>query len=86
MQKALASGLCIMHRLSMGVHRDIVIGAGVERVASVRGLSVHTVRSWAQRDSIPAEHWAWFAGEGLATLEDLARAAAQRAAERQEAA
>lgn len=63
----------------MRTHAEIVAGAGrPEDVALRRGVSVHTVRSWMQRDSIPAEHWAGFAGEGLASLEELALAAASK--------
>lgn len=63
----------------MKTHSDIVAAAGKpETVALRRGVSVHTVRSWLQRDSIPAEHWAGFATDGHATLEELATAAAAR--------
>lgn len=47
---------------------------GPDKIADQRAISIHTVRSWAQRNSIPAEHWAWFAAEGHATLEELALA------------
>ncbi len=36
------------------------------------GASTHTVRSWIQRDSIPAEHWKLFADNEWAKLEELA--------------
>lgn len=36
------------------------------------GASVHTVRSWIQRESIPAEHWKLFADNGWGSLEELA--------------
>lgn len=63
----------------MRTHAQIVTAAGKpEEVAIRRGVSVHTVRSWIQRDSIPAEHWAGFADDGAASLEDLALAAAER--------
>lgn len=69
--------MCIME--SMRTHSQIVAAAGKpEQVALRHGVSIHTVRSWAQRDSIPAEHWAVFADEGDATLEELATAAAAR--------
>jgi hypothetical protein len=41
-------------------------------VAEATGASIHTVRSWVQRNSIPAEHWKLFADKGWATLEELA--------------
>lgn len=64
----------------MQTHADIVKAAGTaEEVARARNVSIHTVRSWIQRDSIPAEHWAAFASDGAATLEELAFAAATRA-------
>lgn len=63
----------------MRTHSQIVAAAGrPEEVALRRSVSVHTVRSWAQRDSIPGEHWAGFAKDGVATLEELAVAAAAR--------
>lgn len=63
----------------MRTHAQIVAAAGKpEEVALRRGVSVHTVRSWIQRDSIPAEHWAGFADDGRATLEELAAAAAAK--------
>lgn len=46
--------------------------AGIEAVAEATGASIHTVRSWIQRESIPAEHWKLFADRGWATLEELA--------------
>jgi uncharacterized protein YjcR len=63
----------------MRTHSQIVAAAGrAEEIAIRRGVSVHTVRSWAQRDSIPGEHWAGFAEDGHATLEELAVAAAAK--------
>jgi hypothetical protein len=65
--------------LNMRTHSEIVTAAGKpEEVALRRAVSVHTVRSWAQRDSIPAEHWAGFANDGHATLDELATAAAAK--------
>lgn len=51
--------------------------AKAEVIAETLGVSVHTVRSWIQRESIPAEHWAAFANNGWATLEELASAVAK---------
>lgn len=53
-------------------HADIVKTAGIDAVAVATGASVHTVRSWVQRDALPAEHWKLFADGGWATLEELA--------------
>ena len=60
----------------MTTHSEIVKNAGKpEDVALACGVSVHTVKSWIFRNSIPAEHWADFAGAGWATLDDLAEIA-----------
>ena len=71
-----------MHSHAMRTHSEIIKSAPQEdEIAEKRGVSVHTVRSWVQRDKIPDEHWAGFAQEGWATLEELAAyAAAKRAA------
>jgi hypothetical protein len=62
--------------LIMRTHAEIVGAAGKpEEVALRRAVSVHTVRSWIQRDSIPAEHWAAFARDGVTTTDELAQAA-----------
>jgi hypothetical protein len=69
----------------MTTHSDIIKRAGtpaaiLEKIGSV--VSVHTVTSWRQRNSIPAEHWKVFCETGLATLEELAVAAAERPSSR----
>jgi uncharacterized protein YjcR len=57
-------------------HSDIVRHAGrPDDVAQSLGVSVHTVRSWIRRNSLPAEHWAKFEREGWATTRQLAAAA-----------
>lgn len=62
----------------MLTHSDIVREAGrPEELALALGVSRHTVRSWIQRDSIPADQWSTFAKKGFATLEQLAEAAAR---------
>lgn len=53
-------------------HDVIVRAAGIEAVAEATDASVHTVRSWIQRGSIPAEHWKLFAEKEWATLHELA--------------
>lgn len=64
----------------MATHSDIVRSAGrPEEVALVCGVSVHTVRSWIQRDSIPADQWATFAERGFADLASLASGKAKAA-------
>lgn len=56
----------------MREHQEIVKAAGIDAVAEATGASVHTVRSWIQRESIPAEHWKLFADKDWATLDELA--------------
>jgi hypothetical protein len=61
-----------MHYRRMRDHAEIVRTAGIEAVAEATAASIHTVRSWIQRESIPAEHWKLFADHDWATLEELA--------------
>ena len=63
----------------LGIHTTdmVIVGQlGAEKLAALRGVSVHTVRSWGQRGGIPAEHWATLEAERLATLKELAEYAA----------
>lgn len=53
-------------------HDEIVKAAGIDAVAEATGASIHTVRSWVQRGSVPAEHWKLFADRDWATLDELA--------------
>lgn len=56
----------------MASHSDIVKAAGSpEEVATRFGVSVHTVRSWIQRDRIPSERWFDFVDAKLATRDEL---------------
>jgi hypothetical protein len=58
-------------------HSEIVRRAGkAEAVALACGVSVHTVRSWIRRDSVPPDQWLNFSRLHYASLEDLAAAAA----------
>ena len=81
MQKALAFWKRIMHNGAMRNHADIVRDVGPAEVAALTGASIHTVRSWAQRKSIPAEYWTALVGRGWAELGELATAAAAKKAE-----
>jgi hypothetical protein len=63
----------------MRTHADIVAAADCDKIAGLRGASIHTVRSWGQRNSIPAEHWPTFIAEGAATLEELVAGVKPRA-------
>jgi hypothetical protein len=60
----------------MRSHADIVASIGAEKLAALRGVSVHTARSWGQRDAIPADHWAPLADAKLVSLMELAKYAA----------
>lgn len=64
----------------MRKHRDIIQAKGAEAVRAVLGgiVSIHTVRSWQQRDAIPGEYWAALASGHVATLGELAGAADER--------
>jgi transposase len=67
-----------MHYRRMRDHSVIVRSAGIEAVAEATGASIHTVRSWVQRESLPAEHWKLFAERDWASLEELAEGAKPR--------
>lgn len=62
----------------MRTHAEIIKDATAPAVQGRLGLSLHTVRSWAQRDSIPADQWKPLADAGFATLDELAEAATAR--------
>lgn len=65
----------------MRTHSQIIREAGTaETVALNLGVSVNTVRSWIQRDSIPAERWAALRSLNAASLDELATAAATKRA------
>ncbi len=73
-----------MHTRAMRTHFEIIRDAGgFEAVARRLGLEAKrlTVRSWAVRNSIPGAYWQAFAEAGLATLSELAAAAAAAADE-----
>jgi hypothetical protein len=61
----------------MRTHKQIISSAGAQSVIDRAGLGVtiHTVRSWQQRDGIPAQYWAALDASGIATLVELAAAA-----------
>lgn len=69
-----------MHHALMRTHRDIIKQAGAESVRAIIGdyVSIHTVRSWQQRDAIPGEYWATLAAHKVAPLRELAEAADRR--------
>nr|WP_303683040.1 hypothetical protein [Brevundimonas naejangsanensis] len=67
----------------MRTHSQIISDAGgpsqLKRLLNLLA-TIHTVRSWAARDSIPAAHWNAVVAAGLATLQELADAAELRRA------
>ena len=76
----------------MATHQEIIQRAGAAAIRDKLGLpNIHTVRSWAQRNRIPAEWWPELAAAGVATLDELRATArprknAGRKAESQDAA
>ena len=63
----------------MTTHQQIIQTAGAAAIRDMLGLeSVHTVRSWAQRNRIPAEWWPDLASAGVATMDELRAAARPR--------
>lgn len=63
----------------MRTHQQIIIDAkGPAAVARIIGAASGTVKQWRRTDSIPAPYWQAFAHHELATLNELAAAAARR--------
>lgn len=62
----------------MRTHSDIIKPSDAEMLAEQLGVSVHTVRSWRQRDSIPGEYWDDLERLKVTTLKELAEAAAAK--------
>ena len=51
----------------------------VARYVDATGVGHSTARAWAQRGSVPTRHWAALDASGIATLAELAAAAAESA-------
>lgn len=66
-----------MHNTGMRTHTDIIKDAGAEVLTDLTGSPITTVRSWAHRNSIPADHWLVLVSEGHCTAEELMRGAAK---------
>lgn len=63
----------------MRTHRDIIEGAGgPSAIAKATGAEPGTAKQWKRLDSIPAAYWAAIDASGIATLRELAEAAANR--------
>lgn len=75
-----------MHNGAMRTHRNILRESSHDRIAALTGRPITTVRSWDQRDSIPATMWLDLAGANIASLEELAAGAARRSSDQGEAA
>ena len=69
-----------MHNSGMRSHSDIVKTVGPAEVAELTGCPITTVRSWAQRDSIPSDHWLVLVAEKHCTADELMAGAARKAA------
>ncbi len=68
----------------MDKHSDIMSAQAVSDLATATGKSLHTVRSWRHRESIPAEFWPQVVSMGLATFEELARSTPPRTLQREQ--
>lgn len=66
----------------MRSHQNIIADVGPEVVADKLLVSANTSRSWARRDSIPADFWTAFVDREWATLEELAEYAASKPRQR----
>lgn len=65
----------------MRTHHQIISDVGGYRALAERlGQPAERVRFWERRRTIPPEQWKAISDAGLATLEELAEAAAERAA------
>lgn len=69
-----------MHNGAMRTHAEIIRTVGEGEIADLTGAPVLTVRSWAQRDSIPSKHWGVLVSKEYCTADELMAAAAKRAA------
>jgi DNA-binding transcriptional regulator YiaG len=68
-----------MHNGGMRNHTDIIRDADEALFAKTAGVSIHTVRSWAQRKNIPSGYWAALIAAKLASADELISAAAKAA-------
>jgi hypothetical protein len=69
-----------MHNSGMRSHSEIIRQVSAQTVSDLTDTSIHTVRSWGQRDSIPSEYWATLISAGKCTADELIHAAAARRA------
>ena len=69
-----------MRNGAMRTHTVIIRNVGEGAIAALTDVPVNSVRSWAQRNSIPSKHWAALVNEGHCTADELMAIAAKRAA------
>lgn len=69
-----------MHNGDMRTHTEIIRAVGESEIADLTGAPVLTVRSWAQRDSIPSKHWEQLVSKNYCSADELMAAAAKKAA------
>jgi hypothetical protein len=77
-EKGLAILRRIMHTWRMRTHRTILRESGHDQIMALTNRPITTVRSWDQRDSIPADLWLDIATAGFSTLEELAAGASRK--------
>lgn len=75
-----------MHNVGMRTHRDILRDAGHDQIVALTRRPITTVRSWDQRDSIPADMWLDLSNAGFSSLEELAASASRKRPEQEAAA
>ncbi len=72
-------GLYVSYSMAMRSHTDIIAAAGgPSRLARALKAPPGRAHQWKRLDSIPPRYWPGIAGRGLASLEELAAAAARR--------
>ena len=69
-----------MHNGGMRTHAEIIRQAGENAIVAATNAPLNTVRSWAQRDSIPAPQWAALVEAKICKAAELIAAAAARRA------
>ena len=62
----------------MRTHQEIVAEVRPAVLAKLIGVDPNTAKQWKRSDSIPAPYWDAVAKAGVASLEELAAAAAVR--------
>lgn len=69
----------VLYIIEMQTHTDIIKRAGGATELGRRiGVDPNTVHAWKRANSIPAAYWRGIAEEQIATLDQLADAAAAR--------